>query len=272
MALRKKKDFTAAFKKREERSQSIDNHGITPYLNRFQESAKINGMSEDTLKRRYSAIKKFILWCQIRELNQPQDITRPILERYKSYLYYYRKADGQPLSFSSQHVMLTPLKTFFKWLTRENYLLYNPASEMTLPKKAKKLPRYILKIDEVETILQQPDITNPKGIRDRAILEVLYSTGMRRMEIVNLSIYDIDIKRGAVWIRQGKGKKDRLIPMGQKAIDWTEKYRLDIRSLLITDTNETHLFITDYGEPFKRDFLSGLVKRYLVLERKYLTV
>ena len=95
MALRKKKDFSAAFKKREEKHLSIETHGITPYLNRFQESAKVNGISKDTLARRYSAIKKFILWCSERELNQPQDITRPILERYKNYLYYYRKADGQ---------------------------------------------------------------------------------------------------------------------------------------------------------------------------------
>ncbi len=67
---------------------------------------------------------------------------------------------------------------------------------MELPKKAKKLPQYILSIEEIETIMQQPDITSPKGIRDRAILEVLYSTGMRRMEMTNLSIYDIDVKRG----------------------------------------------------------------------------
>ena len=160
MALRKKTDFTAAFKKRAENHTSIENCGITPYLTRFQESEKIKGISKDTLRRRYNALKKFILWCDERELNQPQDITRPILERYKSYLYYYRKSDGEPLTFNSQNVMLSPIKTFFKWLTRENYLLYNPASEMELPKKAKKLPRYILTVDEVNAILNQPDVEN----------------------------------------------------------------------------------------------------------------
>ena len=77
MVLRKKKDFSAAYQKRAERIQSIDHHGITPYLKRFQESAKINAVSEDTHRRRFNAIKKFILWCDERELNQPQDITRP---------------------------------------------------------------------------------------------------------------------------------------------------------------------------------------------------
>ena len=80
-----------------------------------------------------------------------------------------------------------------------------------------RLPKYVLTAEEAEQIIQQPDVATPEGLRDRAILETFYSTGMRRMEVANLKLYDIDTDRGTVMIRQGKGKKDRVIPIGERA-------------------------------------------------------
>lgn len=265
MVLRLKRDFTNPQKKRQENSLSnqIEHNGITPYMNQFLSHGEVTGSSKDTIRRRKSALTKFIAWCEERDIQQPQEVTKPILERYQRYLYYYRKSNGEPLTFSSQHVMLSPLKTFFKWLTRGNFILYNPASELELPKKAKKLPRYIMSIDEVESVINIPNVNEPLGIRDRAILEVLYSTGMRRAELCNLSIYDVDTKRESVWVREGKGGYDRLIPLGVRALKWVEKYRTDIRPLLLTRGSLNNLFLTDYGEPYRRDFLSGIVKKFM---------
>ncbi len=265
MVLRPKRNTSNAKQAIEAKSSRrlIELNGITPYMDKFLEHDKITGVSIDTIRRRRSALTKFIVWCNERDLQQPQSITKPILERYQRYLYYYRKSNGEPLSFSSQNVQLSPLKTFFKWLTRENYILYNPASEMDLPKKPKKLPRYIMTVEEMEHIIDQPDVNEPLGIRDRAMLETLYSTGMRRMEIVNLTIYDIDAKREAIWIRQGKGGIDRLIPIGARALYWLEKYRLDVRPLLQTKLSQNSIFLTDFGEPYKRSFLASTVKKYI---------
>ena len=263
MPIRKKRDTSAAQRARQLRLEDIGRSGFYPYLKLFIEYGEVHGVSKDTTKRRTSALRRFILWCNERDLQQPQQITKPILERYKRYLFYYRKPDGNPLSIGSQNVLLTPIRSFFKWLTRENHILYNPASEMEVPKKPKRLPRAILHLDDIENVLNQTNIETVQGIRDRAIIEVLYSTGMRRMELAKLSIYDVDVKRSIVYIKEGKGNKDRVIPIGERALAWLEKYKLEVRPELVIEPDSGILFITDYGEPFERDQLSHIVKKYL---------
>ena len=103
-----------------------------------------------------------------------------------------------------------PLRVWFKWMTRQNLILHNPASEIELPRLGHRLPKHVLSASEVEQVMMQPNLADPIGLRDRAILEVLYSTGMRRLEIINLKLYDLDTERGTILIRQGKGKKRPL--------------------------------------------------------------
>ncbi|MCP4087916.1 MAG: tyrosine-type recombinase/integrase, partial [Actinomycetia bacterium] len=183
----------------------------------FLEWSAAMGLSDQTVISRKRALSRFAVWCNERDLNRPQDITRPILERYRRHLFHYRKTNGDPLSFATQQQRLIPIKAFFKWLTKENYILYNPASELELPKVHKRLPKAILSADEVERILNQTLLHGEIGIRDRAIIETLYSSGIRRMELINLSLYDVDLKNGTLMVREGKGKKDRLVPLGQRA-------------------------------------------------------
>ena len=101
------------------------------------------------------------------------------------------------------------------------------------------------------------------GVRDRAMLETFYSTGMRRMELVGLKIFDLDFERGTVLIRQGKGKKDRMIQIGDRALVWTEKYLREVRSSLVVEPDDGSLFLTKDGTPLIADHLSSLVKRYV---------
>jgi integrase/recombinase XerD len=208
------------------------------------------------------ALRRFITWCEERSLRDPKDITKPILERYQRHLFYHRKSDGRPMTLGSQHGCLAPLKTFFKWLARENHILYNPASEITLPKLPKHLPRVILSAQEVESILREAEPTNAQGLRDRAMLETLYSTGLRRMELPGLAVYDVDLTRRLVIVREGKGRRDRVIPIGARAAAWVEKYLLEARPQLLIADCET-LFLTDYGEPMSPEYLSDRVRRYM---------
>jgi len=245
------------------RSEPLDPNGIAPYLIHHLEWMAIKGYSRDTINRRDTALRRFIQWCDERSLSKPQDITKPILERYQRHLYYYRKSDGKPLTTGTQHSLLAPVKTFFKWLAQENHLLYNPASELKLPKPPKRLPRDIFSVAEVETILAQPDHTTPEGVRDRAILETLYSTGLRRMELPALKIYDIDLQRALVIVREGKGRRDRIIPIGERALDWVEKYLNESRPQLLLNLHEEALFLNDYGDQLPRDALARKVKHYM---------
>jgi integrase/recombinase XerD len=148
-------------------------------------------------------------------------------------------------------------------LARQNYILHNPASELILPRLENRLPKYILTAEEAEHVIRQPDITTPDGLRDRAILETFYPTGMRRMEVANLKLYDIDADRGAVMIRQGKGKKDRYIPIGERALSWINKYMGEARSKLLVSVEDGTIFLTNLGEPYERVQLTTLVRHYL---------
>ena len=244
-------------------SQNIEHNGITRYLQHFLAWSAAMNYSPETAKKRDNAIRRFIIWCDQRNLQSPQEVTKPVLERYRRYLYHYRKANGEPLSFSTQHSLLAPLKAFFKWLAKENHILYNPASEFDLPKVPKRLPKHILSPEEINAVLNHTGLFGKSGIRDRAIMETFYSTGMRKMELVNLNLNDVDTNRGTVTIFEGKGQKDRVVPIGDRAASWIEKYKADVRPMLVNGEDNGHLFLSDDGEPMFNSRVSDMIKRYL---------
>jgi len=236
---------------------------LRAYLAAFLEWTVTTGLSEQTARIRHHALDQFIRWCDERGITKPQDVTRPILQRYQRYLYHYRKADGAPLTFATQATRLHPLVAFFKWLARENHILYNPASDLELPKLPRQLPKHLLSVAQVESIINQPDIETPMGLRGRAILETLYSTGIRRAELIHLRLYDVDLERGSLMVRGGKGGKDRLVPIGERACAWIRRYLNEVRPLLMIEPDHGTLFVTDYGEAFEKNRLSDMVKKYV---------
>ena len=245
------------------RDAALDHHPLTGYVHAHFEWMLITGYSEDTIRARKVALKRFIAWCEERSLRDPKDLTKPMLERYQKSLFYYRKPDGRPISLGGQLQYLAPIKLFFKWLTRENHILTNPASELQLPRQPKHLPRHILSVQEIEAILAEANPKTPQTLRDRAMLETLYSTGLRRMELPGLTLYDVDLSRRIVMVREGKGRRDRVIPIGERAVAWVEKYLVESRpQLLVADVEA--LFVNDYGEPVSPEFLASKVKRYML--------
>lgn len=241
---------------------AIEHTGFYAYLLRFNDTMRVRGISEATLSRHESNIRRFAAWCGERGLNQPQDITKPILESYQRYLFYYRQENGEPLSSGARSAYATSLKRFFKWLTQDNYLLYNPASELIIPRVTRSLPA-VLTQDEVEQLLASLDTTTPKGLKERAIIEVLYSTGMRRLELCNLALEDIALARLTVTIRQGKGGKDRVVPIGERAAYWLKKYLNTVRPTLVINERDSAVFLTEYGEGYTEHRLGNRVKRLL---------
>jgi integrase/recombinase XerD len=229
-------------------------------MREYLESLAIRNYSGQTIGNREFLLRQFIQWCRERGVTDPLEVTRPVLERYQRYLFLYRKKNGEPMSFRSQHSRLVPLRMWFRWMTRQNHLLHNPASELELPKLGQPLPRNILSASEVEQILQLCDVADPIGLRDRAIIEVLYSTGIRRGEIVALKLYDLSLDRGVVLVRQGKGKKDRYVPIGERAIAWLEKYIREARPQLAVEPDDMTVFLTAQGEPFCLDHMTSNVK------------
>jgi len=241
---------------------SIEHTAFYPYLLRYNEAMLVRNYAKTTLHRRESDIRRFVGWCDDRSIDTPQDVTKPILENYRKYLYYYRQDNGNPLSPTTQNHYIISVKQFFKWLTQENYLLYNPASELYIPKQTPTLP-VVLSETEIEAMMQQPDLTTPYGVRDRAILELFYSTGIRRSELCHLQEPHLSLARLSLYIKQGKGGKDRLIPIGARAAYWINKYLAEVRPQLLVDLDDQTLFLNDYGDPFRDNKLGDRVKRFM---------
>jgi integrase/recombinase XerD len=241
-----------------------DPHGMAVLLARFFEWMRVKNYSEETIICRHCVLNRFIRWAEERGVVRPNEVTKPILERYQRYLYHFRKKNGDPISFRTQHGNLVPIRAWFKWLARNNHILYNPASEMELPKLGHRLPKHVLTANEAEQIINIPNVTTNPGLRDRAILETLYSTGIRRMEVCNLRLYDVDYDRGTIMVRQGKGQKDRIVPIGERALAWIERYVNEVRPTLEAgDTEGNTLYLTDLGKPFTPDQMTTQVRQYV---------
>jgi len=233
---------------------------IGAYSQEYCDWLETRNYSDQTVRNRRHYLGSFAAWCIERGLEEPSEVTKPVIERYQKWLFNYRKKGGEPLTFRSQHSQLLPIRAFFKWLARQNYMLHNPASEIDLPRLDKPLPRNTLSADEVETVLAAIDPREPTGIRDRTIIETLYSTGIRRKELINLQMYDIDFERGTVFIREGKGGKDRVVPIGERAIAWVRKYMYEVRPQYVTMPDSGVLFLNDHGEQYSADRMTVHVR------------
>lgn len=240
-----------------------DSAGMRGLMFRYLEALAIRNYTDGSVEFRAHVLHYFATWCEERGLTTPSQVTRPILKRYQRHLFYYRKANGLPLGVSTQYGRTVMVCSFFRWLTRNDFLASNPASELDLPRLEKRLPKAILSVAEVEKVMAQPELKEPLGLRDRAIMETLYSTGMRRREAVGLTVFNLDVDRGTVMIRQGKGRKDRLIPIGERALKWIDKYLTEVRESLVTEPDDGWLFLSEKGTQLGHSYLGDVVRKYI---------
>jgi integrase/recombinase XerD len=204
----------------------------------------------------------FLAWCGKKRTTNAKQITKASLESYQRWLFDYRKKDGQPLSVATQLTRLMPLKLWFSWMARNRCITHDPAAELELPKVGYKLPRVLTK-EETESVLQQPNLQTSLGLRDRAILEILYSTGIRRMELLHLRLYDLDRQHGLVTIREGKGNRDRVVPVGERALFWLDQYLTITRPKIVKEPDDSVTFLTVVGQPLTPNYLSWLARQYV---------
>lgn len=228
---------------------------------------RAQGYTPATVDSRAWILGLFHAWASERGVERLVDVTPPIVARYQRHLAQHRKADGQPLSSRTQRTRLVPLRTFGRWAFAEKLLAENPVADLVMPRVGQPLPKAWLSAAQVETIMALPNLDGRRpaaGLRDRAILETLYSTGLRRMELARLTAADLDFAGGAVRVRQGKGRKDRVIPIGERALLWLGKYLADARPKLAKPGDDAGpLFLTEQGRALTLRYLSALVTRYV---------
>jgi integrase/recombinase XerD len=179
-----------------------------------------------------------------------------------AYLMYLRKQGKATATIARR---LAALKAFYQYLVRENYVTKDPTGDLSSPKLERKLPR-VLTVNEVERLLAQPDITTPAGKRDKSMLELLYATGLRVSEMVNLNVADIDLKEGFIRCK-GKGSKERVVPMGEIAVSALRNYMENGRKRLVHDNRERSLFVNHHGKRLTRQGFWKIIKKYAVQAR-----
>lgn len=174
-----------------------------------------------------------------------------------AYLMYLRKQGKATATIARR---LAALKAFYQFLVKENYVSKDPTNELSSPKLERKLPK-VLTVAEVERLLNQPDQKTLNGKRDKAMLEVLYATGIRASELVNLNVDDVDLQEGFVRC-MGKGSKERVVPLGEMAKKALSLYISEVRPKLLTNPNDKALFLNHHGKRLTRQGFWKIVKKY----------
>lgn len=231
----------------------------------FAEHLRINNYSRETIIRHSYCVRDFYEFLV--KKTDIEDITRidkqTVLEYQKHLFYRPSKRNPQgKLDPWTQAKMLSTLNIFFKFLVRSNRLLFNPAQGVELPKQQKKLPRAVMTKREIKKLLIQPDTSTLLGYRDRTMLELLYSTGIRVNELRNLTIYDISLSEGLLKIVQGKGRKDRVVPLGSIACEYAKEYAEKIRPQWANNKSGDYLFLNRRGGQFSKTGINYMVKTY----------
>ena len=159
--------------------------------------------------------------------------------------------------------MVTSLRKFFGYLLQEGLILHNPMTDVRPPKKAEHLPS-VLTVAEIDALLAVPTETTPLGVRNRTLIEVLYATGLRVSELVNLKMSDLHLQLGLIQTI-GKGDKERIIPIGEVAADWLEKYFFNSRLLLLKGGESPFVFLNDRGNQLSRQGVWKIIKKLVLL-------
>lgn len=212
------------------------------------------GSSPNTLDAYSRDLLNFVDFADKHRLADPEDINpNHILEWLKSL-----RDSG--LSARSTARKLSALRSFFRFLTEEYSLKSTPLAVINNPKIGDYLPR-VLSVSEVDALLEQPDVTRPIGLRDRALLEVTYACGLRASEAVGLKLNQVDTKLGYVRII-GKGNKERIVPMGEIAIEWLTRYLKSGRPKFLGKRASYFIFVGRAGRPITRQRFWQLIKQY----------
>ena len=237
---------------------------LTELQERFVQSTLASGLAAHTARIRQAAVSRFVTWAEVHGVTTGAAITRSTLEAYQLHLLEYRKANGQPLAPATRVARFDPIRAFCKWLRRSGHVSVDPATDVTLARLPARFPARVLTESEVAGVLSLPDVRTPLGVRDRAILETLYATGIRRMELVNLELRDHSPQEGMLLVRRGKGGRARWVPLGPRANGWILRYLADVRGARHLHHN---LFLSLRGEALVKNRLGDLVKAYLAAAR-----
>jgi integrase/recombinase XerD len=201
-----------------------DINKITFLIQQFRDHLAVEGYSPRVVADYPYNLKFFVRFLEVIDIHGLTDITADMIQQFQIWLYGCKRKDGQPLSLETQRARLLCVKMFFQWQRKRGLILIDPAVDLQMPRIGRRLPKDIPTVKEIRKIMNQPRTETRFGLRDRAILETLYSTGIRNSELCHLTIRDVDLSRQEVRVNNGKGQTDRIVPMGSVAAAYIGQY------------------------------------------------
>ncbi|MBL6685284.1 MAG: site-specific tyrosine recombinase XerD [Methylophilaceae bacterium] len=213
-----------------------------------------DGLSQNTLNSYRFDLKIFYSWLLKNKVDL-LNVSQADIEQYLAYKFPSSKS-------RSISRLLATLRRFYRFLLRDNKVKTDPTLNIQTPKVPKSLPKSLSE-EEVEALIAAPDIDHPVGVRDRAMLEILYACGLRVTELVGLLVTEIILQDGVIRVT-GKGQKTRLVPMGEESVDWVKKYLHESRPKILADRTSKFLFVSNRSECMTRQTFWHLIKRYSI--------
>jgi integrase/recombinase XerD len=227
---------------------------------RFLEASRVRGCATATVRSHAGALRVFFAFLGTLGVADVRAVTNATVRAYAAWLQ--QRGD----SIATQHVRLVCLRRFFEHLQKLDAVLVNPCAGFTLPTLPDRLPRHVLTRAQARRVLDAPDTATKTGLRDRALLELIYSTGLRLGEVARLSVHDVDCRTGFVRVHGGKGAKDRVVPLGKKAADYVAEYLRVCRAEWAKHQREERALwlsaVKPHG-PIKDQAVSVTLKNYL---------
>ncbi len=214
-----------------------------------------DGLSRNTLENYRRDLNKFADWLQQQRGAQILETTHSDIQGFLAHLFTQQKAKATSTSRA-----ISSLKRLFRYLLRQNKIAVDPTLQIATPKLPRSLPKNLTEAD-VELLLNAPDVDTPLGMRDRTMFEVLYATGLRVSELVGLSVAQVSLDMGVVRV-MGKGSKERIVPLGEEAQDWVQRYLREMRPVLLSGQLSDAMFVTQRGAGMTRQMFWYLIKRH----------
>ena len=214
------------------------------------------GLSDASISSYKQDLKQYSQYLKDENVTGVEDITTEILVAFLQFL-----SENNKSSKTIRRVQST-LRNFYQFLQFERIIDTNPALRLSTPKEERELP-VVLSIEEMETLLQAPDKT-PQGIRDNAIMELLYASGLRVSELINLKLSDLNLDMGFIHV-YGKGDKERIVPTTEYVAEKLNDYIKNQRLMLLKHENTDILFLTNRGKGFTRQGLWKTIKKYVLI-------
>lgn len=228
----------------------------------FCDERKHRHLSEQTIEADLFYLGRFVDWCAGHGLADLREATSETLLNFHCWIKQHKRPDGQICSIKYQNRHVRLVKQLFKLLADRNHIMADIGKNFPPLHDPHSLPRGIMNKDQIMLLLQQPYLTTPLGFRDRTILEVLYSTGLRSGEICRLTLYDLDLPERIIRVLQGKGKKDRVVPIGKVAAGYLAEYIKNVRPVILDKNVSPLVFLSSTGKNLRTADLGRIVKMY----------